>query len=99
MGLPLCHHEGHLPSYYQALPLHTGEEHPPCHICLHYCPPLHNLCNLVPSWLMTKRNTKSRKSWTPGSGGVNYGTWLSSLGGHTQITCGSLTWRSMPQPL
>src|SRR5258707_3284408 len=49
----------------------------------------HNLCNLVLSWLMTKRNTKSRKSWTPGSGGVNYGTWLSSSGGHTWITCGS----------
>src|SRR5258708_9933516 len=40
----------------------------------------HNLCNPVPSWLTTKRNMKSRKSWTPGSGGVNYGTWLSSLG-------------------
>src|SRR5260221_895297 len=36
----------------------------------------------VPSWLMTKRNMKSRKSWTPGPGGVNYDTWLSSSGGH-----------------
>src|SRR5260221_6413757 len=59
----------------------------------------HNLCNPVPSWLMTKRNTKLRKSWTPGSGGVNYGTWLSSSGGHTQITCGSLMQMSMPQLL
>src|SRR6266446_9137236 len=42
----------------------------------------HNLHNLVPSWLMTKRNTKLRKSWTPCPGGVNYGTWLSSSGGH-----------------
>src|SRR5258707_12696587 len=28
MGWPLCCHKGHLPSCYQALPLHMGEEHP-----------------------------------------------------------------------
>src|SRR5258708_21376025 len=39
MGWPLHHHEGHLPSCYQAPPLCMGEEHPPCHICLHH-PPL-----------------------------------------------------------
>src|SRR5260370_22748580 len=29
MGWPLCCHEGHLPSHYQAPPLHMGEKHPP----------------------------------------------------------------------
>src|SRR5260370_6612979 len=45
-------------------------------------------CNPAPSSLTTKRNMRSRKSWTPGSGGVSYGTWSNSLAGHTQITCG-----------
>src|SRR5258708_1289687 len=58
-----------------------------------------NLHNLVLSQLMIKRNTKLKRSLTPGSGGASYGTWLSSLGGHTPIICGSPTLMSMPQQL
>ncbi len=56
-----------------------------------------NPCNPALSLVTTKKNMKLRKSWTPGSGGVNYGTWWSSLAGHTWITCGSPTLKSMPQ--
>src|SRR5258708_19646972 len=59
----------------------------------------HNLRNPALSQSKARKSMKSRKSWTPGSGGVNYGTSLSSSGGHTPITCGSPTQRSMPQPL
>src|SRR5258708_1879462 len=58
-----------------------------------------NLCNLVLSQLMIKRNMKSKRSLTPGSGGASYGTWLSSLGGRTLMICGSPTLMSMPQQL
>src|SRR5260221_14454425 len=59
----------------------------------------HNLHNPALSQSKVRKSMKSRKSWTPGSGGVNYGTLLSSSGGCTPITCGSPTRRSMPQPL
>src|SRR5258708_16849292 len=42
-----------------------------------------NLRNLVLSQLTIKRNTKSKRSLTPGSGGASYGTWLSLSGGHS----------------
>src|SRR5258705_137609 len=42
-----------------------------------------NLHNLVLSQLTIKRNTKLKRSLTPGSDGASYGTWLSSLGGST----------------
>src|SRR5258708_38742491 len=58
-----------------------------------------NLHNLVLSQLMIKRNTKLKRSLTPGSGGARYGTWLSSLGGCAPIICGSPTLMSMPQQL
>src|SRR5258708_8771512 len=58
-----------------------------------------NLHNLVLSQLTIKRNTKLKRSLTPRSGGASYGTWLSSLGGHTPIICGSPTLMSMPQQL
>ncbi len=58
---------------------------------------VHNLCNPAPSSSTTKRNMRLRKSWTPGSGGVSYGTWSNSLAGHTQITCGFPILRSTPQ--
>src|SRR5258708_3339481 len=58
-----------------------------------------NLHNLVLSQLTIKRNTKSKRSLTPGSGGASYGTWLSLLGGRTLIICGSPTLMSMPQQL
>src|SRR5260370_2771615 len=58
-----------------------------------------NLHNLVLSQLMIKRNTKSKRSLTPGSGGASYGTWLSSSGAHTPIICGSPTLMSMPKQL
>src|SRR5260370_30845743 len=59
----------------------------------------HNLHNLALSQSKVRKSMKLRKSWTPGSGGVNYGTLLSSLGSRTPITCGSPTQRSTPQPL
>src|SRR5258706_12606179 len=57
------------------------------------------LPTLALSQLKVRKSMKLRKSWTPGSGGVNYGTLLSSSGGRTLITCGSPTQRSTPQLL
>src|SRR5260221_1764984 len=59
----------------------------------------HNLHNPALSQSKVRKSMKSRKSWTPGSGGVNYGTSLSLLGGRTPLTCGSPTQRSTPQLL
>src|SRR5260370_11982564 len=58
----------------------------------------HNLRNLALSQSKVRKSMKLRKSWTPGSGGVNYGTLLSSSGGHTLITSGSPTPTAMPHP-
>src|SRR5258708_39810290 len=72
VGWSFCHHQGHLPCCHQTASLHERSTSTPTSLMrLQNVPSLHSLAQ---SPLMTKRNMRLRKSWTPGSGGANFGT-------------------------